>query len=106
MLKQRTWAIMIRPYYIRSGIRLNYDGVPKASDRDTLASSPRGYAVDMLGNGEGGGNVSEGGWTMWYKGTSFRVIREKVKELLKETTEENLMVIELVGTDTLITPMS
>lgn len=109
MLRQRTWAIFIRPYYMLNGrIRIDYLGAPKAADSDVGTPQPRGYAVTLRGNGEGGSDstaeIEVGGWTMWYISTSFDQIRDKYKDILKETSKENIRIVEMLPTDMIITP--
>ena len=114
MLRQRTWAIFIRPYFNRamSGnvVRIDYKGVPKAGYVSDLGYIGVDTATRLLGNGEGGtdGNakMETGGWTMWYSGTSFKQLREKYKEILQKTSKDNIRVVEMINVDTLITPIS
>lgn len=113
MLRQRTWAIMIRPYHIRSiggGVRIDYKGVPKAGNSSDLGYQGTNSATALDGNGRGGfgGGAMPitGGWTVWYIDTSFKNIKEKYKKLLQETSRDNALIVEILPTDTLITPLS
>lgn len=109
-LRQREWAIYIRPYHTRtiSGnvVRIDFTGTPKAGRRDVGETSGTNTAIDLKGNGEGGGKVDTGGWTMWFKTTSFKLLREKYKEALQQTSAEQLRVVEIMNVDTLVTPLS
>lgn len=114
MLRQRTWAIMIRPYYNRSmgggTVRIDYTGVPKAGYTSDLGFQGTNSATAMRGNGEGGDDGTAtnetGGWTSWYTSTSFKQIRQKYKELLELTSKDNAIIVEILPTDTLITPLT
>ena len=114
MLRQRTWVIMIRTYYNRSmggnTVRIDYKGVPKAGYSSDLGFDGDNYATPLRGNGEGGTDGSApmetGGWTMWYSSTSFKKVRQKYKEILIQTAKENIRVVEMIPTDTLVTPLS
>lgn len=113
MLRQRTWAIFIRPYYNRSMggglVRIEYKGVPKAGYRSDLGfTTGQDTAIALLGNGEGGtdgtAEMELGGWTMWYTSTSFDQVRDKYKEILKHTAKDNVRIVEMLPTDMIITP--
>lgn len=114
MLRQRTWAIMIRPYHNRalggSTVRIDYKGAPKAGRSSDLGYTGSDYATRLLGNGEGGTDgtaiMETGGWTMWYSSTSFKKVRQKYKEILSQTAKENIRVVEMIPTDLLVTPIS
>ena len=105
MLRQRTWAIFIRSYYLTSGARL-YDG----GDRIYGSYPVVGGGVPGRGNGEGGfdgtAKMKTGSWTMWYTGDSFKKVRQKYKELLDVTPKEYIMVTEIIPADTLVTPLT
>ena len=109
-LRQREWAIMIRPYYMKvmgsNRVRIDYVGTPQAGRSRDLGYTGTNSATDLKGAGEGGGDCDTGGWTMWYKDTSFKRLREKYKDLLQETTKENIRIVEVINVDTLITPIS
>lgn len=116
-LRQREWAIFIRPYYLQdtsSGkpIRINYEGVPKAGRRSDLGDKDSDdIATPLLGVGEGMKHNStlpydEGGWVMWYKTTSFVKLREKYKECLTQVGKEMTRVVEIIPVDILVTPLS
>ena len=113
MLRQRTWAIMIRPYHTRNiggGVRINYKGVPKAGNASDLGYTGADYATrlegNMLGGTDGTSEPILGGWTVWYTGTSFKKVRQKYKELLDQVAKEHTMVTEIIPADTLVTPLT
>ena len=114
MLRQRTFAIFIRPYFNRAMggnvVRIDYKGVPKAGNASDLGFVGVNTATALSGNGEGGTEsnaiMETGGWTMWYTGTSFKQLREKYKEILQQTSKDNIRVVEMINVDTLITPIS
>ena len=115
MLRQRTWAIFIRPYYERSMgghlIRIDYQGVPKAGYISDLGfQGGTNTATALKGNGEGGSDgtaiMEMGGWTMWYTSTSFSQIKEKYKAILEDTAKENIKIVEILPTDLLVMPLS
>ena len=96
MLRQRTFAIFIRPYFNRAMggnvVRIDYKGVPKAGNASDLGFTGTDVATRLLGNGEGGTEsnavMETGGWTMWYSGTSFKQLREKFKPVVDKTKND------------------
>ena len=108
-LRQREWVIFIRPYHKRSssGIsyKIDYDGTPMAN-RSALGYTGSSSPMALNGAGEGGGETDKGGWVMWLKTSSFKHLREKYKELLKDTPVQHIRVTELINVDTMITPIS
>lgn len=111
-LRQRTWVILLRPYYnSASDTKLHYAGVPKAglktdlgiaTDYDTMV------ALKGVGEGmeEGGIEVDKGGWVMWYATTSYPLLREKYKQCLEEHAMEHTRIVEVVPVDTMVTPIA
>ena len=106
-LRQREWAIYMRPYYMRGTTRIDYTGAPKASDSDVLTDRPRGVSVTLRGDAEGNDRADNGSWVMYYKTNSFKKLREIYKDLLEQDVNaKHLRVAEIVDVSMMITPIS
>ena len=110
---QRTWMILIRPYYGNGAKSIYYTGVPKAGIKSDLNNPLADYdiATKLDGSGVGMENwntipIDDGGWTEWYVTTSYDRLREKYKECLKIHAKEYTRIVEVISTDIMITPMS
>lgn len=114
-LRQREWAIFIRPYDAKgiggNTIRVPYTGAPKAMEKADL-----GYQYDgddkprtLKGAKEGevdGLTCDDGGWVMYSKTSSFVELREILKELLDVYGANYTRVTEIIPLDTLVTPLT
>lgn len=107
-LKQREWAIYIRPYYKSNTFgRVEWVGTARAGRRDVGASTTgMNTAIDLSGEGEGGGKTDDGSWVMWYKGSSFKELKQKYNELLEDVNKESIRVVEIFELDTIVTPLT
>lgn len=112
-LRQRTWGILVRPYYQDGEMVVHYSGVPKAGIKSDLGSTNASYdtAKALKGNLEGMEEwntvpADKGGWTMWYATTSYEKIKEKYKECLETHPKGHTRIVEIMPVDTMITPIS
>lgn len=109
MLRQRMWTIMIRPYTTESGTKMHYTGTPKASRSDFGQTGTS--EVSLSGNKGGQPNnstmeLTSGGWTEWYRTSSYPKLRVKYREALYEFPATHIMVVEIIPMDLEATPNS
>ena len=110
-LRQREWAILIRPYYMKDNIRINYTGTPKAGYSSDLGYNSTNTATELSGEAEGMDEedtlpIEKGGWVLWYKTISYEKLRRKYKECLDTIGKEHTRIVEMIPTDIMITPFS
>lgn len=111
-LRERTWMILIRPYYGSGGKTNYYTGTPKAGlVSDLGASTGQDLATALKGNEAGMEawnqlDIDKGGWTAWYVTTSYDRLLEKYKECLVSHAKEFTRVVEVIPTDFIITPFA
>ena len=106
MLKQRTWVIMVRPC-VASGTTtvaisdmLGKVTVPGISGEQTL--KPWKEAVPS----PDGVPISGGCWTEWHRTRSYINLIREVRKLLKTISRNDVLVMEVIDVDTMITPRS
>lgn len=99
MLKQRVWAIEIRPYTVEYGVSTPY-GPTKIVYGVTIS-----YA-QLRGNKEGMIilDPSPGYWTEWSRSYSFQELREKSKEAIAKFGQDNVRIIEIHNIETITLP--
>lgn len=114
-LRQREWAIFIRPYEARkmgkSVVKVPYIGEPKAMAKADLGHEVQGldYPITLKGTAEGENYNIEcdtGGWVMYSKTSSFVELRESLKMVLDEYGRDYTRVTEILPLDTLVTPLT
>ena len=106
MLKQRTWAIMVRPCVVSGTTIVAIDNqlgkvnVPGISSEQVL--KPWTEAVPA----SDGVPINGGCWTEWHRTRSYINLIREVRKLLKTISRNDVLVMEVIDVDTMITPRS
>lgn len=92
-LRQKTWAVFIKPYTMYKNVAFPVEGVVKATPpcngNDTTAL----------------GGVA---WMLYKQTTSFPVMREIIREIMDDLgyNKADFMVVEVIPTDYMVTPLA
>lgn len=105
MLKQRTWVIMVRPCVV-------------SGDTITTISNQLGrVTMPMIGEQvmkpwteaipvTDGVPINGGCWTEWHRTRSYINLLREMRKLLKTISRNDVLVMEVIDVDTMITPRS
>ncbi len=107
MVKQRIWAIEIRPYGV--GASGNFFPISKMTElfvvNSRIGLTGTGYTV-LRGAGLGkiDLNPTDGAWVEWSRSYSFQELREKVGEALELFGRQHVRIVEVHEVDTIVLP--
>ena len=110
-LRQRTWAIYVRPWYETTTatdeqLFIPYTGRIIAMEQEVSPCSPCPGEEPGIVQLKGDEFGEVGAWAVYYRTNSFHKIREVYNIILEFYSTVNIRVVEEVDMNTIVTPLT